>query len=324
MARRALRTDRSAPSSAGSTTGRWARKAAALTRWSVARWSVARTTSPSASAPSQVPGREPLEPRPQRGEGRPRLLRLQAADPVDRLGDAEPRLPPEQQLPSERRAPERPPRDDLAAHARRSSTASSADASTASGVPAASISRDPPRLRRGERVVGRTRAREEAVVGELEAVRRVAAHVPARRARGGVGAQQERAVGRQPAGGEGVDRRDGVGAELAAAALVGQRGVDEAVQQHPAPGGQQRRDALGDELGARRGVEQRLGPRVDLERGVLHERADPLGQRDAAGLAQQLDVASARAQRRRQGVGERRLARPVEALDRDEPSAHRT
>ena len=92
VARRAFRTDRSAASSAGSTTGRCARKAAALTRWSVARCSVARTTSPSASARAEVLGREPLEPRPQRGEGRSRLLRLQPAEPVDRLGDVEARL----------------------------------------------------------------------------------------------------------------------------------------------------------------------------------------------------------------------------------------
>ena len=87
----------------------------------------------------EVLGREPLEPRPQRGEGRSRLLRLQPPEPVDGLGDVGDRCAREQQLARERRPPERAPRQDLVAHASRSSTAASAAASTASGGPAASI-----------------------------------------------------------------------------------------------------------------------------------------------------------------------------------------
>ena len=105
-------------------------------------------------------------------------------------------------------------------------------------------------------------------------------------------------------------------------ALVGQRGVDEAVEQHPRPRRQRRLDALGHELRAGRGVEQRLGARVDGERRVLDQRADALGELDAAGLAQQRHVAPDGAQRVDQRVGQRRLAAAVEALDRDQPPAH--
>ena len=90
---------------------------------------------------AQVLRREALHARPQRGEGRPRLLRLQAADAVDRLGDAEAAPALEQQLSRERRPPERAPRHDLRAHAPRSSSAASAPARTASGAPPASITR---------------------------------------------------------------------------------------------------------------------------------------------------------------------------------------
>ena len=55
------------------------------------------------------------EPCPQRLEGGPRLLRLQAADPLDRRDGIEVR-PLEQQLPRQRRAVERLDRD-VAGHA---------------------------------------------------------------------------------------------------------------------------------------------------------------------------------------------------------------
>ena len=87
---------------------------------------------------SEVRGREPVQARPQRGEGRPRLLRLQPAEAVDRLGDPEAGRAGEQQLPGERGPTERPAGHDVAAHGTRSSTAASAAASTASGGPAAS------------------------------------------------------------------------------------------------------------------------------------------------------------------------------------------
>ena len=62
-------------------------------------------------------------------------------------------------------------------------------------------------LGRRQRVVGAGDGVEEGVVLALEAVGRLAAHGLARRARGRVGAQQQRAVGAQAAGGEVVDSR---------------------------------------------------------------------------------------------------------------------
>ena len=154
-------------------------------------------------------------------------------------------------------------------------------------------------LGRRQRVIGAGDGVEEGVVLALEPVGRLAAHGLARRARGGVGAQQQRAVGAQAAGGEVVDLAHRLDPQPAPDALVGQRGVDEAVEQHPRPRGQRGLDALGHELRAGRGVEQRLGARVDGERRVLDQRADALGELDPAGLAQQHHVAPVGAQRSR-------------------------
>ena len=84
------------------------------------------------------------------------------------------------------------------------------------------------------------------------------------------------------------------------------------------PGREQRLELLGDELRAGGRVEQRLRARVDLERGVLDERADPLGQLDSARLAQHEHLPPALVQRAREGSHERRLAGAVEALDGDQ------
>ena len=103
-------------------------------------------------------------------------------------------------------------------------------------------------------------------------------------------------------------------------ALVGERGVDEAVEQHPLAVLEQRHELLGDELRPRRGVEQRLGARVDRELRVLDELADPLRQLDPAGLAQHQQLAPARGQLAGQPGDQRGLAGAVEALDGDESS----
>ena len=124
-------------------------------------------------------------------------------------------------------------------------------------------------------------------------------------------AQQQRAVGLQRAGREAVDLAHLLDAEPARGALVGERGVDVAVEQHDRALGEQRQQALLDELRARGGVEQRLGARRDAQRRVLDERADPLGDLDTAGLAQQLDAQAARAQR---------LARARASVDLPAPS----
>src|SRR5439155_1421669 len=74
--------------------------------------------------------------------------------------------------------------------------------------------------------------------------------------------------------------------QLAAGALIGERRVDEAVEQDPHAGVQQRRHALLDELGPRGRVQQRLGAGLHAQLGVLDQRAYALGQFDPARLAQ--------------------------------------
>ena len=69
--------------------------------------------------------------------------------------------------------------------------------------------------------------------------------------------------GAQPAGAERVELADRLDAEAAPGALVGERGVHEAVEQHAPARVQQRPQPLLDELGARGGVDQRLGARAD-------------------------------------------------------------
>ena len=110
-------------------------------------------------------------------------------------------------------------------------------------------------------------------------------------------------------------------AEPAPAALVGERGVDEAVEQQPLARGQARQQRFGGELRPRGRVEEGLGARVDVERGVLDQRADALGQLDAAGLAQDRDRAASRRELSLQGSDEGGLAGPVDALDGDEAAA---
>jgi len=63
--------------------------------------------------------------------------------------------------------------------------------------------------------------------------------------------------------------------------------------------------------------------RVDAHRRVLDELAQPLGEVDAARLAQHLNGNATLAQHLGQRRGERRLARAVEPFDRDQPSSHR-
>ena len=124
---------------------------------------------------------------------------------------------------------------------------------------------EPVRLGGGQLVVGLSHAREELAPRALEPVG-LAARDP-RQPGVRVDPQQQRAVRRQPAGPERVQRPDLLDAELAPAALVGERGVDEAVEQHGLARVEQRLELLGHELRARRGVQQRLGARVDVSAG---------------------------------------------------------
>ena len=76
-----------------------------------------------------------------------------------------------------------------------------------------------------------------------------------------------------------------------------------------------------DELRAGGGVQQRLGPRAHVEVGVDDQLTDPLGRGDAARFAEQRARRGRGSERVQQLRGERRLARPVDAFDRDQPAA---
>ncbi len=109
--------------------------------------------------------------------------------------------------------------------------------------------------------------------------------------------------------------------ECPSASLVGERGIDEAIEEDPRPGGQQRLERLLDELCPCRRVEQRLGARPDAQRWILHELAHPFRGGDAAGLAQDYGIDPASPERVGQSGCERGLARSIEAFDRDQLSA---
>ena len=145
------------------------------------------------------------------------------------------------------------------------------------------------RLGGGELVVGGARSRRRTPAPRARAGRRPRrARRRARAPSPGRSAAAACGRARSPPVREQVERADLLDAEPAPRALVGERGVDEAVEQHPvSPAAEQRPQLLRDELRARRGVEQRLGARVDVQRRVLDQRADALGERDAARLAQQ-------------------------------------
>ena len=104
-------------------------------------------------------------------------------------------------------------------------------------------------------------------------------------------------------------------------ALVGHRGIDEAVGDHRRPPGQRRPDHLTHQLRPGGGVEQRLGPGQDLRPRIEQQLADPLAGGGAARLAHGHHLAAVGQQR----VGEQchlgRLARTVESLERDEHPA---
>ena len=143
---------------------------------------------------------------------------------------------------------------------------------------------------------------------------------PPTRARPGgrVDAQQQRAVGHEAAGAERVELAHRVDPEPAAGALVGERGVHEAVEQHePARRSSSGRSRSLDELGARGGVERAPRPaRRPSSAGSLTSArrrsasSTPPGSRSTTGLVP--------AQRVRQPGDERALARAVDPLDRDQ------
>ncbi len=127
---------------------------------------------------------------------------------------------------------------------------------------------------------------------------------------------EQRAVGHEPPGGEGVGRIDGFARQAAAVGLVGHRGVGEAVAQHHGPAAQGRRYDLVDQLRAGRLVDEQLGAVGEPGVGrVEHERAQGLAHRGAAGLAQAQHLEPVGAQPLGQKADVGRLAGAVGAFE---------
>ena len=136
---------------------------------------------------------------------------------------------------------------------------------------------------------------EEGVLLLLEAVfvwcrswasRRVVAAAGALQAAFERGQQQEGEVGLHVAADEPVEIEHHLGAELAAAALIGLSGVGEAVAEHDLARVESRLDDLGDGLGAVGEHEGHLGHGRDgVRAGVEQQFADAVAGCGAAGLA---------------------------------------
>ena len=123
---------------------------------------------------------------------------------------------------------------------------------------------DPLGLLGGELQVRGRDPLEEFVPLALEPVERLAARrASAARRCAGSSNQQQRAIRLQAAGGELVDRPHRFDARAPGRPLIGQRGVDEPIQQHPRAVGEERLDRLLHELRPSRGVQQRLGTSAD-------------------------------------------------------------
>jgi len=166
------------------------------------------------------------------------------------------------------------------------------------------------RVTLGELVVDRRGVSEERVAALLKPVAAFASCRAERRRH----AYVQREVRRQATRSEQVEGRDLRHAEPAATALIGERGVNEAVEQHVRAGGEQGLQPLADELGSRGREHQGLGACGQLQLRVLDEVPQPLGRRYAAWLPQQDELR----QRRCEAGCERRLAGPVDAFERDQ------
>ena len=110
------------------------------------------------------------------------------------------------------------------------------------------------------------------------------------------------------------------GVEAAAAALVGEGGVGEAVAQHGVAARQRRLDDVLEVVAPRRKDQQRLAQRV--HGGMQHQFAQLFGQRRAAGFARHHHAVAALAQPIGQGFDVRALSRAVDAFESDETAAH--
>ena len=119
------------------------------------------------------------------------------------------------------------------------------------------------------------------------------------------------------------DLVDELAIDAAAAALVGVRRIGEAVAQHPLAARERGTDQVVDVHLARAEHEQRLGGRADvLLAAIEHQRTNAFGDLGAAGFTRGMHGDAARAQRLREAIGDRGLARALDAFERDEFRGH--
>jgi hypothetical protein len=144
----------------------------------------------------------------------------------------------------------------------------------------------------------------------LESVR-LAAPDPRRRLLG-IDVEQDRQVRPDAAARQVADLLDTVDPKPAGRALIGDARVAEAVADHIAPFLPGRADHLRHQLGTRRAEEQQLGERVELQRRVLEQPADPLARLGAPRLAHQDDIVTKRVGEQ---LGLRRLSGAVDSLE---------
>ena len=114
----------------------------------------------------------------------------------------------------------------------------------------------------------------------------------------GIEGDHDAGVRQQAAGGEQVELQHIVDAQAASVALIGERRVDVAVDEHHPSGGQRRHQHVVSELGASGRVEERLGPGLHVGAVVQQAAPDALTERRAARLAQR---AAGRTRRSRPG-----------------------
>ena len=124
-------------------------------------------------------------------------------------------------------------------------------------------------------------------------------------------------AGQQALGGPQRQPLDLVGAQVPAAALVGDRGVEVAVGDDDGAALERGPDQRGDVVRAVGRVEQRLGARVDVV-AVQHRLAQHQPELGAARLAREHDLAAEARQPVAEQAGLGRLAGAVAALEGDE------
>jgi hypothetical protein len=141
-------------------------------------------------------------------------------------------------------------------------------------------------------------------------------------ARGRLEVEEQREVGKDAAGGVDVQLADQVDVQAPSVPLIGQRGVDVAIAEHdPAllePGA----DALADVLLARGQEEEQLTDRYRPQARALEEAPDGQAERGAIGLRRPLDPRPLSLQPSPEARELGGLARPLDALERDQHTAH--